>query len=441
MKQIEFTNNTKNEYIRISNSVNGNNEIEIQGEIGQSWFSDGYTLEKFKSDLSRLNGKIVINIASYGGNLFEALAIYDHIRSLKNKVVTKIVKSSASAATVISLAGDKRYITKNSRYLIHKPMVMLAGNSDDFEAALEQLKDLDKQTINLYVERTNLSEEEVLNLMKEEKFISAEEAIQMGFVDDYVGDKKFENNNTNIKSEDMTQEIYDMLQVSNDAEAKDKIVSMLNVIAQTNNVDEQTTERATEDVVNDATEEITEVENVVENREVVENTENVVEDNIENSTEETTEVENNTEIDASQERATEEVIEEVVNENTDEVINKEDDEDEEDDVEKLKAEIEDLKTKLKAKEDKEKEEDENNINNFINNIIQSKKIEKEAEAKWREIASDKGLEYAENLINSISVSQTKLSSLIENKPYTQKEIYAMWKSGQITGEEYLKLKK
>ena len=197
MKDIKFVNIFKNEFIKIRNYVNGDGEIEITGDIGESFFNYGYTFEQFKYDLSQIQGRIIINLASYGGDLLEAWAIYDHIRTLNNEVVTKVVKASASAATIIALAGDKRLITKNSKYLIHKPMIGVMGNSDDFEQALKQLKDFDKSIIEMYVSRTKLSSEEVLQLMMEERWMTAEEAIEKGFCDGFVEEKS----NTNIKND------------------------------------------------------------------------------------------------------------------------------------------------------------------------------------------------------------------------------------------------
>lgn len=251
---MKFYNSIKNEGIKIKNSVVGG-EIEINGTIGESLFDNGYTFDQFKFDLSQLNGDIVINIASFGGDLFEAYAIYDYIRSLKNNVTTKIVKSSASAATVISLAGDKRLISKNSRYLIHKPMLMAGGNSDDFQEILNQLRELDKQIIDLYVEKTNLTAEEVLNLMREEKFISAEEAIRMGFVDGYIEEK---SNNLN-KETIMDTKNNDVQNIKGEVSAEVSAEDTVNTVGTTEIINQE--EEKEEELVEAVEEKEEEVEN------------------------------------------------------------------------------------------------------------------------------------------------------------------------------------
>ena len=436
MKNLEFVNNIKNESINFKISVNGNSEIEISGEIGQSFFSDGYTFDKFKNDLNQINGKIIINIKSMGGSLFEALAIYDHIRSLKNKVVTKIVGSSASAATLISLAGDTRYITQNSRYLIHKPMIAAMGNSDDFKRVIEQLEDLDRQVVNLYVQRTKLTEEEVVNLMKEEKFISSEKAITMGFVDDYVKDKDYvkpeeiENNDKNIKTEDMNAEILKMLGVENDAEAKEKIENMLTQISEFTNKIDNTTQEAT-----------TEVENNVETE---------IEATQESASEDVNDVINevNDENDAEEEKEEDEAEdvkedEDAENEKDDEKEADAEEEEKEDaeaeeDVEKLKAKIKSLEKALKEKEEEEAKNAMSDFMNVLEDASQKGKISKTSFNDWVNVYNREGADFTKNLLNNIpekiNVVDSVVNEISEKKYSTKDEILNDWKNGKISGE-------
>lgn len=191
---MKFYNKIKNENIKILNKVKVG-EIFINGNIGEDIFDNSYSFRNFQEDIEKLKGsEIIINIKSYGGDLFEALAIYDFIRNIEKPVTTKIVGSTASAGTIISLAGDTRLMTENSKYLIHKPMISLSGNSDDFkqnvEEVLNHLESLDKQLINLYESRSNLKYETILALMQEEKFISAEEALEYGFIDEIIKTQK-----------------------------------------------------------------------------------------------------------------------------------------------------------------------------------------------------------------------------------------------------------
>lgn len=205
----------KNKFITIEN-----NEVDINQDIGSGLFYEGYTFNDFKKDVEALEGDISVNIKSYGGDVHEALAIYDMIRTIPNKVTTRVVGASASAATIISLAGDIRLITSNSRYLIHKPMTMTAGNSDDIEKTLSELKEYDKQLIDMYVARTNLSYDQVLNLMRENKFITSSQAVEMGFIDGVIPEKEKQIKQPVNKIENkMSDKVFKALKVDNEADA------------------------------------------------------------------------------------------------------------------------------------------------------------------------------------------------------------------------------
>ena len=133
-----------------------NNEVDILTDIGSGLFFEGYTYANFASDIATLEGDITINIKSYGGDVHEALAIYDAIKSIENKVTTRVVGATASAGTIISMAGDVRLISANSRYLIHRVMAGAMGNVDDLQEVINQLEDYDRQLISLY-EKTQSS--------------------------------------------------------------------------------------------------------------------------------------------------------------------------------------------------------------------------------------------------------------------------------------------
>lgn len=224
---MNFRNNIKNEFIRFRNEVN-NNEIYIEGDIGASLFTDGYDFNRFKDDLSSVEGEVVINIKSYGGDLFEALAIYDMIKGISNHVTTNIVGATASAGTVIAYAGDTRRITKNSRYLIHKPMVGAMGNSDDIRKVLATLESLDRQLVNLYAENAKLDKEGILSLMIREEFITAEKALEYGFVDEIIPEKSL-NKVTNQKTEEM-EKVLKALNVDSEDKALNAIDEFKNKI-------------------------------------------------------------------------------------------------------------------------------------------------------------------------------------------------------------------
>ena len=380
-----------NEYINIQG-----NEVDINGTIGKGLFTDGYTFERFKTDVKNIKGKVIININSLGGSLSDAFSIYDMIRSMENKVVTKICATSASAATIISLAGDNRYIAENARYLIHKVMINLnMVNSDDIEKVLPELKDLDRQLINLYVSRSKLNYQQVLDLMKQNKFIDAQTAIEYGFIDDIIKDKKEIYNDMDKK----------LLELFNTESHDDVLSNVLNLIDENNRLKEFTNQSTGDASPVNEEEEVEETEEG--QTEEVESTEDETEKS-ENTDEGQTETENS-------------------------------DEEDEDEKEKLLARIAELE---KALEEKQKEEAENRIveiNNYLDEKVKEGRITNDLVENFFDVGSDKGIDYIKNIIEKLPLPKNeKLSKLIETDIYnlSKDELFNKWKSGEISGEVY-----
>jgi len=187
-------------------------KVEILGAIGESWFDDGNTLETVKAQLSGLDvSNVLVEISSLGGDLIQGLALHDMFNTMPAKVTARIVGSTASAGTVIAMGADVVEITENSRFLIHNAMTMTAGNADDHETTAEQLKQWDGQLVDIYRKKTGKPKSAIKALMKDEKWISSNEAKDWGFVGKIVKgkitnqiDNKMENvlNFFNVKTEE-----------------------------------------------------------------------------------------------------------------------------------------------------------------------------------------------------------------------------------------------
>lgn len=94
---------------------------------------------------------------------------------------------AASAASVAIMGADTIKISPTAQIMIHKALLTRAsGNSDDLEKAVNALKSSDQSIINAYVSKTGLSEDEIFEMMKNETFMSANEAIEKGFADEIM---------------------------------------------------------------------------------------------------------------------------------------------------------------------------------------------------------------------------------------------------------------
>ena len=159
-------------------------DIHIYDEIGVH----GVTAKSFLEDLKGLKGKdITVHINSTGGDVFQGQAIYTALKNYTGKVTVKIEGLAASMATVIALAADKIEMTANSLFMIHSPMSNVFGNKSQMRKQINALEKVESTMLNVYSKKTNLSEEKIALMLDTETWLSADEALEFGFVDEVIG--------------------------------------------------------------------------------------------------------------------------------------------------------------------------------------------------------------------------------------------------------------
>lgn len=188
-----------NQTIKIKNEVD-TTIIDIEGTIGvpESWQCDNHdmrvtTYESFKQSVSRIadisNSTIRVNIRSTGGDVNDALLIYEALKATGAKVTTCCYGYTASAATIVAQAASEgcRLIAPTSLYLVHNSLCAVEGNADEIEAEVEMLRQTDRRIAEVYASRSGRSAEEFLKLMAENcgrgRWLSPAEAIAEGLVD------------------------------------------------------------------------------------------------------------------------------------------------------------------------------------------------------------------------------------------------------------------
>jgi len=129
---------------------------------------------------------IELHIHSEGGSVFGGIAAYDAIRSCKTPVHTYIDGSAASAATLLYLAGSKRFLNKNSFMLIHQVSSLVHGKFEELKDELKNQEKLMHTIRNIYLEAGKLSSEEVTELMKRDLWMDAETVLKNGFADEII---------------------------------------------------------------------------------------------------------------------------------------------------------------------------------------------------------------------------------------------------------------
>lgn len=158
-------------------------DLYIFGDI-TSWpwdekDKDAYSIVK---ELMNLTADVVnVHINSYGGDVAEGLAIYNTLKNSQKKIITYCDGFACSAASVIFMAGEERVINNASLLMIHNAWTWAAGDSNELRKQADDLEKITSASVKAYMEKVNLSEEEVISLMDKETWITAEEAVAWGF--------------------------------------------------------------------------------------------------------------------------------------------------------------------------------------------------------------------------------------------------------------------
>ena len=126
---------------------------------------------------------IHLHLNTCGGNLFEAFAIIDHIKSSKVPIVSIVEGSVASAGTLISVSCDKRYIRENAYMLIHELRSCGWGKYTYLKEDMDNNDDLMRKMIDIYVKNTNMTEDDLKHYLKKDRYWNAKKCLRKGLVD------------------------------------------------------------------------------------------------------------------------------------------------------------------------------------------------------------------------------------------------------------------
>jgi ATP-dependent protease ClpP protease subunit len=162
--------------------------IDIFDTIGSDWFGDGFTAKRMSAALRSIGEEndVLVNINSPGGDVFEAASIYNLLAQHKGHVTVNIIGLAASAASVIAMAGDTVKISKIGFLMIHNSWSVVMGNKDDLREAADILEKFDVSILATYASKVSIEESKIKKMMKEETWVSADEALEFGFVDEVI---------------------------------------------------------------------------------------------------------------------------------------------------------------------------------------------------------------------------------------------------------------
>lgn len=161
--------------------------LHLDGVIAESsWFDDDVTPAAFKADLLAGTGPITLWINSVGGDCVAAAQIYNMLMEYPGDVTVKIDGIAASAASVIAMAGTRVLMSPTSLMMIHNPLTVALGDSEEMRKAIHLLDEVKESIINAYEIKTGLSRAKLSHLMDAETWMNANKALELGFCNEIL---------------------------------------------------------------------------------------------------------------------------------------------------------------------------------------------------------------------------------------------------------------
>lgn len=162
-------------------------EIYIYGVIEDMVFwGDEVTPTYIKEELDKLKDvdSIMLYVNSPGGSVFAGVAIYNELKRFNKPITSYIDGVAASIASLIVLAADKVVMPFNAMMMIHNPWTCVCGDASELRDIAERLdKVTESVLIETYRVKTGITKAKLKKMLDDETWLSAEEAVELGFAD------------------------------------------------------------------------------------------------------------------------------------------------------------------------------------------------------------------------------------------------------------------
>lgn len=177
----------KNKFMQLVNQEN-KAELYIYGDIvDYAFWENDVDANTIRNQLKDLQvSEIDVHINSYGGDVFTGIAIYNMLKNHSAKINVYIDGCACSIASVIAMAGDKIYMPKNALMMIHNCWTIAMGNSKDLRKTADDLDVIMNASIESYMARVKITREELIELLDNETWLTAEECVEKGFADEIL---------------------------------------------------------------------------------------------------------------------------------------------------------------------------------------------------------------------------------------------------------------
>jgi len=178
-----------------SNSVSSyNHNIYFYSEVSRSRVLTlnkkivqvGLKLRNIANTLETPTKSINLHINSYGGSVFAGFAALDYIKGSKVPVNTVINGCAASAATLMSIVGQERYMHEHSFMLIHQLSSWMGGKYEELKDDMKNNELLMSTIKDLYISHTKIPKNQLAKMLKHDLWWDAKTCLKYGLVDDII---------------------------------------------------------------------------------------------------------------------------------------------------------------------------------------------------------------------------------------------------------------
>lgn len=184
--------------------------LTLSGVVSNGGFFSGQTINAtdIRNALDDVDKDIVIRLNSGGGDVFQGVEIYNYLKALDNHVTIEVTALAASAASLITMAADKIIIRTGASMMVHEASTIAFGNKNDIQKTLNALNAIDDSIIDIYAERTNIDNDELIEMVKNETWLTADQAVKKGFADEKSSKKAVKEKAEKGGVENMDQEKF-----------------------------------------------------------------------------------------------------------------------------------------------------------------------------------------------------------------------------------------
>lgn len=187
-------------YEYTNESKDGKHILTLSGVIRKRYWDEDKSIdaELVSDSLDGVTDDIVIYLNSTGGDVFQGIEIYNYLKNHSSHITVEVTGTAASAATFIVAGADEAIMNTGTSFMIHEASSFAWGNKADLKKTLNALETIDDSIISIYTEKTGQSNEQLTDWMEEEKWFTAEEAVEYGFANSVKENKKDVTNQIDI---------------------------------------------------------------------------------------------------------------------------------------------------------------------------------------------------------------------------------------------------